>query len=969
MNGSCQTPDAILCGCCEGIGPETPQVITNRPALSTVAYRTGTWATFKASMLAALSDPDNGALAGLRTRDDSDFSIALIDAWAVVADILSFYQERVANESWLRTAVDQRSVFELARLVGYRPSPGVSASAFLAFTLSNAPGAPDNVTIPAGTRVQSVPGPGQTPQTFETSQDFVARISLNAIPAQTTRPWSLSAGDTSTTLQGTALNLKPGDGLLFASGELRSSLTTGAADFHYVASAIADANNGVTTVSWDQPLTGAIGQNNSDVYVYVFRKRAALFGVQAPDPRTFPSSSPISSSSDWTYDYTPGSMQVNLDASYAGLAPAAGGEPAWVIFTAPPGMVLFNIARVAETGPTKYTLTTKTTQLTLGGGEVLVNDLFRIGVVGFTTARQSFALASASGFNVSNVFTEASDALDVLRGFQPVTADQMLGAIVARTRSATVFVQSELLPQAGPPYLGPWSFDGVFARQAELRKPVEGSSLEVVGGQDVKIGQPVAISGKRLRLQVTTGSAAAFVPLGATGAVAVSDSQVFLVETFPPESEGDNQVWQVTSLSAVTGSLTTPSSNILLQQADSKDMLAAESAVIAGTTVAGAITTLAFDQPLLRIYDRATVTVNANAVTATHGETVHEIVGSGDATNPALQFTLKQTPLTYVSSSSALGSQSTLQVWVNNLQWHEAGNFLASQPADRVFVTRADPKGNAIVQFGDGTEGARVPTGQMNIRAKYRKGIGSAGMVAGGQLSQALDRPAGVSTVTNPSAATGGADPDSAEDARTSAPLHVLTLGRVVSLEDYQNFARAFAGIEKALATWTWFGKRRGVFLTVAGANGAQFNAGDPTVVHLTQALIASGNPYVPTQVVSFTPVLFEIGADVIVDGVNYDPTEVLRRVWQSLAQAFAFEARNLGQGVAQSEVVTLIQQTAGVVAVELTSFNRSGDFAQSPLPAVLRAASPLSGGNTIPRAAEMLLLDPASRGNIGART
>ena len=33
-----------MCGCCEGIGPETPQPVTNRPALSAVAYRVGSYA-------------------------------------------------------------------------------------------------------------------------------------------------------------------------------------------------------------------------------------------------------------------------------------------------------------------------------------------------------------------------------------------------------------------------------------------------------------------------------------------------------------------------------------------------------------------------------------------------------------------------------------------------------------------------------------------------------------------------------------------------------------------------------------------------------------------------------------------------------------------------------------------------------------------------------------------------------------
>ena len=282
-------------------------------------------------------------------------------------------------------------------------------------------------------------------------------------------------------------------------------------------------------------------------------------------------------------------------------------------------------------------------------------------------------------------------------------------------------------------------------------------------------------------------------------------------------------------------------------------------------------------------------------------------------------------------------------------------------------MTRLDQSGKVTAQFGDGIAGARTPTGQMNIRASYRKGIGAAGMVAAGQLSQAIDRPQGLKGVTNPDPATGGADPDTAADARTSTPLHALTLGRVVSLEDYENFTRAFAGIAKALATWTWFGRTRAIFLTVAGSNGSQFKEGDPTLVNLAQALHGASSPYVPLHVVSYVPVLFEIAGSIRVDSHNYDADEVLGRVWQALSAAFAFANRALGQGVAQSEVIAVIQQTAGVVAVELTAFNRSGDSSVSPLPAVLRAASPIADGHTLPQAAEMLLLDPASRGELGA--
>src|ERR671910_2754024 len=130
------------CGCCEGLTVGTPVEVYNRPGLAAIAYRAGTHAGFKKSMLSSLSAHDLPALRGLNTRDDDDFSVALIDAWAMVADVLTFYQERIANESYLRTAIERGSLLELARLIGYEPRPGVAASTHLAFELEDTPDVP-----------------------------------------------------------------------------------------------------------------------------------------------------------------------------------------------------------------------------------------------------------------------------------------------------------------------------------------------------------------------------------------------------------------------------------------------------------------------------------------------------------------------------------------------------------------------------------------------------------------------------------------------------------------------------------------------------------------------------------------------------------------------------------------------------------------------------------------------------------
>jgi len=72
-------------------------------------------------------------------------------------------------------------------------------------------------------------------------------------------------------------------------------------------------------------------------------------------------------------------------------------------------------------------------------------------------------------------------------------------------------------------------------------------------------------------------------------------------------------------------------------------------------------------------------------------------------------------------------------------------------------------------------------------------------------------------------------------------------LGRIVSLRDYEDFARAFAGISKALATWTWNGEQHGVFLTIAGTGGAQVESLNSNAVSLAPKDIFA--PSAPTSI------------------------------------------------------------------------------------------------------------------------
>ncbi|MEA2428751.1 MAG: hypothetical protein QOF37_2379, partial [Thermoleophilaceae bacterium] len=174
------------CGCCDPGQPATPRTVWNRPGLPEVAYRMGTYGDFREAMLQRVAREP--ALRPWTARTDDDYGMAVLDLWSYVADILTFYQERTANEAFLRTARMPGSVRRLAALLGYVPAPGLAAEARLAFILD----AGKRLTLRERMRVQSLPGdePGAKPQKFETDAGLEATGELSSVPL---RPPALSA--------------------------------------------------------------------------------------------------------------------------------------------------------------------------------------------------------------------------------------------------------------------------------------------------------------------------------------------------------------------------------------------------------------------------------------------------------------------------------------------------------------------------------------------------------------------------------------------------------------------------------------------------------------------------------------------------------------------------------------------------------------------------------------------------------
>jgi predicted phage baseplate assembly protein len=401
---------------------------------------------------------------------------------------------------------------------------------------------------------------------------------------------------------------------------------------------------------------------------------------------------------------------------------------------------------------------------------------------------------------------------------------------------------------------------------------------------------------------------------------------------------------QVGQLVAVTGIRT-----------DKAGEVASEVASIGGLSLVDGYTVVTFASGLTNSYVRSTVTINANVANATHGKACSEILGSGNASHTFQRFPLKQPPLTYVSAVTSTGAASTLVVRVNGVKWTEVPWLYGAGQADRVYTVITGADGRTYVQFGDGVTGALPATGQNNIQATYRTGIGSAGAARAGQISMLLSRPLGLKSVINPVASTGAADPETVDQARPNAPLSVMTLGRIVSLEDVGDFAAASAGIAKAAASWMWDGYQYVACATVAGPGGVPVPPGSNQYSSLLQSMIGASDGTLAIALCSYVPVTFTVAATITPDPA-LDPAAVLSDVKAALAAAFSFASRKFGQPVFASEVIATMQNVPGVVALSLDDFNLSGVVSSGPVNA-LAASAPTLGPNGL-IGAELLTLE-----------
>jgi hypothetical protein len=652
-----------------------------------IPYQAGDFASFRRALLRPL--PGEQAINDWRPVP-GDLGLQVLEWWAYLADVLSFYNERYANESYLGTATEPGNIANLAALLGYQPSPGIAAAGTLA-AINSARQSAEPLVLPAGMSVSSTASPGVPSQVFEVDSavTFTGPSTVPvALPSHPTLQQDPDNGSPQSVLiAGRVSGVKAGDRLV-----LVDSSFTGGNDFWSLVTVSAltparDPGTGVVNTvvgfrpgGWG-PTPPPAGEGTplvpvppQDSTVYRLLRPTAAAAIINPAELSGPIPPPrhehpiVISGSE-----TPTVQQVHLSAAVRAISPG--------------DLVLFDPG--TENGSALAVVTATSEALW---------------TIPFPSTRRPRPPDIIVAHTVLDIATEDSAVLLAAR------EANSLGSIAVR------YGWQDLGTIMGVPQ----------------------PQLNSLGGTAAADYTPAA-SGTKALLQDATGAGV-----------------------------------QVTVLDAGSGNITLAPPGT------------APSAIPASVPLA---------VPLV-----VPLQLLLNLVSVSRGKTVTgEVLGSGNAALASQSFTLAKSPLTYLRGDT--GVESTLTVTVNQIEWQAVTSFYGQLASARVFVvTRSPDQTVTTVTFGDGVNGARLPSGTGNVVASYRYGSGQATPPAG--LLTTIGQPQlNLASIRNPVPVSGGQDPPSADDVRTAAPASVTTFGPAISATDYEQLASQTPGVNRAAAS------------------------------------------------------------------------------------------------------------------------------------------------------------------------
>ena len=942
--------------------PLDPQVVTNPPGLATIADRVNDFAGFREALL----EPLNGEQALLGWHPAAgDLAVQILEWWAYLGDILTFYNERIANESYLRTAKFPASAAALVALIGYQPRPAIGAVGQVA-ALRNAAQPDEPLVLPAGLALASVATSDVPTQTFETSA-AVTFAGASDVPVLLEPAWSTLSDPTGAgvLLAGTVSGLNVGDPLMIAPTPPwnAAAIAAGACPVSVVSVNVETDPNGATntrvalagleaalaaepaadfsilrsqqsTGLWTQTSDAAIvADSATEVDVHLL---AAVRGVSPGDlvfidggANAATSTIALVTGVSEQFRSTPYPPPFPKDANGNIVTPPAipishtvlsVSIPSGSTFIAPPNGL--TVAGVPASNAISAALSWVVTAVSDAGESLPCSPQSPPADTAGASTLNWEPVAGATGYNVYRAITVngvmgAFALVGSLMGAQSTSYTDTGGeTLTASPPSPGAVVVHFAYTPAGVPIATPAT---QLASLPAIVTPVVADPLpaptgltvtsspvggQLAGSQSWQVTALTPIGETEGSPQVTATIAGGSASLswgaveGATGynvyraaagangpqaAVLVAMIQdpgsTTYVDTGAPARSGSPPSVSTAGSVDLGARFAEGSIPVMLVDAGGAGLAAMAAAPGDGTLMinpAGPLDPFSLTAPLTLLLD---------VVEVSRGSTVAaEPLGTGDAGQAGQTFTLAQAPLTYLASGS------TLQVAVDGIYWTEAPSFYGSEPQDQIFVVSQLSDGTSQVRFGDGLNGARLPTGSAVV-ATYRTGAGAASPPAG-RLTTVLSPQPNLARIANPVAVGGGADAEQPASIRQNGPSSVLTFGRAISADDYEAVAAVAPGVARARAysTWNAAQQRTSVILYVGDDANAQSAA--------QAALAGAEDPNRPVTVQLATTIALAVTGTLVV-AANRNPEPVLAAATAALSDPLAglFSPANMGIG------------------------------------------------------------------------
>jgi hypothetical protein len=942
-----------------------PRRLFNRPGLSHIDFRIGNYADIREALLRRLDQ--SATLSAWTHRGADDPGIALLEGAAILGDILTFYQELYANEAYLRTALWRESIGDLVRLLGYRLSPGLGGQATFAFELKGAKAVsvPKNFPLKAEVTGLSKPADFETSDAL-TAYPWLSRFNLfrpllwpDVTPA--TSEFYIETPDQ----RATPVELKRGDRLLL--GDAASSDPSRLDNAEVVIVDSTRVLHGVTLVK----IKGSLRRSTNAPGLAAFKLGRTFrhFGHNGPQKKVIPPPTVTARSTTLATTIQPPAMRVELDPVPIPAHPPV--QPPELTVEPDELTIVADVAKVPPltitpavtltsgprpTGLTSATVTIRPPSVTVLPPPVPVPSptekiqpppatvrppLLPIPPALLTTTTDIppptevsinfFRWLNRPANPLESVWSIIEPNLD-MKEF-PLDAEvQDLPAGVPLVAQFTAYINASrtqkeertlvrTIASVKPIYMT-WGLLTSNTSLVTLKETIETPPLTVYLYADIREFQLHETLSPQLTLKAEPQEA----PL-----TSGNELLFFGTDSEAQDLKGRRLFFEPPGKEAFTATVI----SVETEPAPLLEPRPRVRAVVLSRKSGLTFTYADFPN------EKPTVNVFGNLADATQGKTEAETaLGGGDSRQVFQLFKVPKSPLTYLLATGNTPPETPeLEIYVNERRWQLVPTFFGHKYDEEIYIVREDAAGDSWVQFGDGKTGARLPSGIRNVTAKFRTGTGAYGALKPGTKVQGGARLEKLDKIQMPGVAAGGSTPEDGDNAREAAPGKIQSLGRLVSLKDFESETLAISGVVRASSSWELEENVATVFVTVLMETGREEEIATVQQV-LAGYNICRGPQRFPVRVREGR--LLYVSVDVTYGlAPTYRAEVVTAAIKQALGASnltpaaarglFHVRGRRFGQNEYATTVEGAVQNVAGVLWAQVNDFTLLGEAFAPP--------------------------------------